>query len=156
MGRLSGTASTDLDAPIDQVWAVVEDVASIPDWQRAVDSMRVLERDAAGRPTLCESTSDATVTTVKSTLRFTYEPPTRLSWTQVRGDLKSLDGSWTLEALGEGRTRATIAMAADTGFALGLLVRGAAERRLVAILVDGRPDELKDRLQAAGRRALAP
>jgi hypothetical protein len=129
---------------------VIEDVASVPDWQGAVESMRVIERDADGRVVLAESTSDAKVTTVRSTLRFAYEPPRRLSWDQVRGDLKSLAGSWTLDDLGGGRTRATIAMQADTGFTLGLLVRGPAERRLVEILVDARPGELKARLQAVG------
>lgn len=150
MGRLSGIASAEIHAPIDAVWAVIEDVASVPDWQRAVESMHVLERDGGGRVVLAESTSDAKVTTVRSTLRFSYEPPARLAWTQVSGDLKSLSGSWMLEDLGAGRTRATIAMEADTGFTLGLLVRGPAERRLKEILVEARPGELKARVQAIG------
>jgi uncharacterized protein YndB with AHSA1/START domain len=150
MGRLGGTASDEIDAPLAQVWALIEDVASIPEWQGAVDSMRTLERDGEGRPALCESSSDAKVTTIKSTLRFTYEPPTRLSWTQVSGDLRSLHGAWTLQDLGGGRTRATITMDADTGFRLGLLVRGPAERLLRGLLVDARPSELKARLQAHG------
>jgi uncharacterized protein YndB with AHSA1/START domain len=150
MGRMGGTASAEIDAPIAQVWAVIEDVASIPEWQGAVDSMRTLERDGEGRPALCETSSDAKVTTIKSTLRFSYEPPTGLSWTQVSGDLKSLHGAWTLQDLGDGRTRATITMDADTGFTLGLLVRGPAERLLRGMLVDARPSELKARLQARG------
>jgi uncharacterized membrane protein len=148
---MGGTASTEIDAPIERVWAVIEDVESVPEWQGAVDSMRPLERDGQGRPTLCESASDAKVTTIKSTLRFSYEPPTRLAWTQISGDLKSLYGSWTLEDLGGTRTRATMAMEADTGFTLGLLVRGPAERRLREMLVDARPGELAARVRWTAR-----
>jgi uncharacterized membrane protein len=144
---MGGTASMEIDAPIEHVWAVVEDVESVPEWQGAVDSMHPLERDGQGRPTLCESASDAKVTTVRSKLRFSYEPPTRLSWTQVSGDLKSLNGSWALEDLGGARTRATIAMDADTGFTLGLLVRGPAATRLREMLVDARPGELEARVR---------
>ena len=50
MGAMSGSASTEIDAPIDVVWAIVQDVDSAPAWQRGVDSMHTLERDVDGRP----------------------------------------------------------------------------------------------------------
>ena len=32
MGHMGGTASAEIDAPIEEVWAVVEDVLTAPEW----------------------------------------------------------------------------------------------------------------------------
>jgi ribosome-associated toxin RatA of RatAB toxin-antitoxin module len=80
-------------------------------------------------------------------VRFTYEGPTRLSWRQEEGELKSLDGSWTLEDLGDGRTRATYEIDGDPGRMLGMLVRGPVEGAVRSHLVDARPAELKERVE---------
>ena len=105
MAHMGGSASAEIDAPVDEVWAVVEDVLTAPDWQGGLVAMSALERDADRRPTLVETENDIKVRHVKTRVRFRYEPPTRLSWTQEEGDLKSVEGSWTLEDLGSGRTR---------------------------------------------------
>ena len=55
----------------------------------------------------------------------------------------SLDGSWELEDLGDGRTRATYWLAGDTGRVLGMVIRGPVEDRLRDMLVNARADELK-------------
>ncbi len=115
MAHMGGTASAEIDAPIEEVWAVVEDVLTAPDWQGGLVSVSALEYDNDGRPTLVESVSDIKVRQVKTQVRFRYEPPTRLSWTQEKGDLKSVEGSWTLEDLGGDRTRATYTLDGDPG-----------------------------------------
>jgi len=147
MAHMGGTASADIDAPIEQVWAVVEDVLSAPDWQGGLVEVSMLERDSERRPTLVESVSDIKVRQVKTQVRFSYEPPTRLSWTQEKGDLKSVEGSWTLEDLGEGRTRATYTLDGDPGRVLGMLIRGPVEAAARAMLVNARPGELKTRVE---------
>lgn len=147
MANLGGTASAEIDAPIDEVWAVVEDVASAPDWQGGMESLEPLEHDAEGRPTLCETKSDAKVRIVTSKVRFAYAGPTRLSWRQEKGDLKSVEGSWKLEDLGAGRTRATYTLDGDPGRVLGMLVRGPVEGKIREVLVDARPGELKERVE---------
>lgn len=149
MAHLGGTASTEIDAPLDRVWAEVEDVLSAPEWQGGLVAISPLERDDEGRPTLVESESDIKVRHVKTKVRFSYEPPTRLSWTQVKGDLKSVDGSWTLEDLGDGRTRATYTLDADPGRVLGMVIRGPVEAAARAALVNSRPGELKKRVEGA-------
>lgn len=147
MAHLGGSADCEIDAPIDEVWAVVEDVPSAPDWQGGLDSVRVLESDGSGRATIVESENDIKVRRVKSRVRFDYEPPTRLSWTQEKGDMKSVEGAWELEDLGGGRTRATYRLDADPGRMLGMLIRGPVEAATRAIFVNGRPDELKRRVE---------
>jgi carbon monoxide dehydrogenase subunit G len=147
MAHLGGSASADIDAPLEQVWAVVEDVMTAPEWQGGLDSMTALERDAEDRPTLVETENDIKVRRIKAHVRFRYEGPTRLSWTQEKGDMKSVEGSWDLEDLGEGRTHATYTLDADPGRVLGLVIRGPVEAATRAIFVSGRPGELKRRVE---------
>jgi len=147
MAHMGGSASAEIDAPIEVVWALVEDVLAAPDWQGGLVAIRPLERDAEGRPTLVESESDVKVRRVKTQVRFSYEPPTRLSWRQEKGDLKSVEGSWTLDDLGGGRTRATYALDSDPGRVLGMLLRGPVEAAVMAMLVNARPGELKAQVE---------
>ncbi len=149
MAHMGGTASAEIEAPIEAVWAVVEDVLSAPEWQGGLVEVSMLERDSERRPTLVESVSDIKVRHVKTEVRFSYEPPTRLSWTQEKGDLKSVEGSWTLEDLGEGRTRATYTLDGDPGRVLGMIIRGPVEAAARAMLVNARPGELKTRVEGA-------
>jgi carbon monoxide dehydrogenase subunit G len=145
---MGGTASTEIDAPLERVWAVVEDVLSAPEWQGGLVEIAALERDGDGRPTLVESVSDIKVRQVKTQVRFSYDAPTRLSWSQEKGDLKSVEGSWLLEDLGEGRTRATYTLDGDPGRILGMIIRGPVEAAARAMLVNARPGELKAQVEA--------
>lgn len=150
MAKMGGTASAEIDAPLEQVWRVVEDVLTAPEWQGGLESMTALEHDEQGRPTLVETENDAKVRTVKTRVCFSYDPPDRLAWTQEKGELKSLVGSWTLEDLGDGRTRATYELEGDPGRVLGMLVRGPVEGKIRALLVETRPGELKRRVEGGG------
>jgi ribosome-associated toxin RatA of RatAB toxin-antitoxin module len=147
MGHLGGSASAEIDAPLEKVWAVVQDVMAAPEWQGGLDKMTALERDPDGRPALVETENDIKIRCVKSRVRMRYEGPTRLSWTQEKGDMKSVEGAWELEDLGGGRTRASYRLDADPGRMLGLVIRGPVEAATRAILVNGRPDELKRRVE---------
>ena len=147
MGRLGGEASAEIDAPIEDVWAVVEDVATAPEWQGGLVSLTALERDAEDRPTLVESESDIKVRTVKTLVRFSYDGPEKLSWVQEKGDLKSVEGAWILEDLGDGRTKVTYTLDSDPGRMIGMLIRGPVESAIRSMLVNARPGELKERVE---------
>jgi carbon monoxide dehydrogenase subunit G len=143
MAPITGSSTADIDAPLEEVWALVEDVQRAPEWQGGLKDIEPLERDGEGRVTLVESETDAKVRSVKSIVRFTYEPPTRLSWKQEKGELKSVVGSWALEDLGDGRTRATYDLEVDLGRMLGLVIRGPIVDALRGMLVGARAGELK-------------
>lgn len=147
MGRLGGSASEEIDAPIEDVWAVVEDVATAPDWQGGLVSIRAIETDDEDRPTLVESESDIKVRTVKTLVRFSYDGPEKLSWVQEKGDLKSVEGAWILEDLGDGRTKVTYTLDSDPGRMIGMLIRGPVESAIRSMLVNARPGELKERVE---------
>lgn len=146
MGMLGGVSEIDIDAPIEVVYKLVEDVEIAPEWQDALVRIEPLERDAQGRPTLCKSTADAKVKEVTSTIRFSYKENEEVRWEQVKGDLKSLVGYWKLSDLGDGRTHVEYSMVGDPGRMLGMLIRGPVEGRLNDILVKGRPGELAARI----------
>ncbi|HEY1518985.1 MAG TPA: SRPBCC family protein [Solirubrobacteraceae bacterium] len=149
MANVTGSSTAEIEAPRDRVWALVEDVESAPQWQGGVKSMHPLERDADGRAILCEVQTDAKVRTVKSIVRFTYDGPDALRWTQEKGDLKSVVGSWTLEDLGGDRTRATYSIDADLGRTLGMLVRGPVVDVLRQMLAGARAGELKKQIESS-------
>ena len=150
MGHLGGSASEDIDAPIDRVWQLIEDVESAPEWQGGLDASTALECDEDGRAVVVETESDIKVRRIKARVRFTYEGPSRLSWTQEKGEMKSVEGSWELEDLGGGRTRATFNLDADPGRMLGMLIRGPVEAATRAMFVNGRPGELKRLVEDSG------
>lgn len=148
MAPITGTSTADIDAPLDEVWALVEDVARAPEWQGGLKDIEVLEHDSEGRATLVESETDAKVRSVRSIVRFTYDEPTRLSWTQEKGELKSVVGSWVLKDLGDGRTRATYDLEVDLGRMLGMLIRGPLVDALRGMLVNARAGELKKAIES--------
>ena len=147
MGKMEGTATAEIAAPIERCYEIAADVDNIADWQNGVQKVNVLERDAEGRPALVEIVNDAKVSTIKTKVRFDYDPPNGLSWRQEKGDLKSLVGSWSFESNGAGTTRATYTLNGDPGRVLGMLIRGPVEGKLRDMLVNGRPAELKGRAE---------
>jgi carbon monoxide dehydrogenase subunit G len=147
MSKITGSSTAEIEAPIDEVWAVVADVLSAPDWQGGLKDMEELERDGDGNVTLVESYNDAKVRTITSTVRFTYDGPTRLSWRQEKGDLKSVVGSWELEDLGDGRTKATYTIEGELGRMLGMVIRGPLVDVLRGQMAGARAGELKQRVE---------
>jgi len=143
MTMVTGSSTAEVDAPLDQVWALVEDVERAPQWQGGLKGMHALERDEQGHAIVCQTESDAKVRTIKSTVRFTYDGPARLAWRQEQGELKSVDGRWELESLTGNRTRVTYSLEVYLGRVLSLMIRGPLVDLLRGMLVSARADELK-------------
>jgi ribosome-associated toxin RatA of RatAB toxin-antitoxin module len=150
MAAITGSSTAEIHAPLDRVWALVEAVERAPDWQGGLKSVRALDRDEQGRATRVEAETDAKVRTVKSTVRFTYDGPGTLSWTQEKGELKSVDGRWELEDLGGERTRVTYKLEVELGRMLGMVIRGPMIDLLRDMLVGARAGELKKAIENSG------
>ncbi len=112
-------------------------------------SLDVLETDSEGRASLVEIKSDAKVRDVTSRIAFEYQPEEGMTWEQKKGDLKWMKGSWTLEDLGDGKTRATYALKGDTGRMLGLLIKGPVQDKLKEWLTKDAAEGLKARAESA-------
>ncbi len=143
MGKIKGSASAEIEAPIETVYAAAADVEGSPSWQHEIKVAECRERDGDGNQVLMHMETDAGVRQLNSELRFSYEKPGRVTWTQEEGTLKSVEGSWELEDLGDGRTRVTYRLEVDLGRKLGLVIRGPIVGALRAHLVESMPDKLK-------------
>ena len=143
MGKIRGERTIDIDAPVQRCFDVAADIEGAPAWQGSLQEVDVLERDGDGRPLVVETVNDAKVKQVRARLRFSYDNPHGIRWQQEKGDVKSLDGWWTLEELGPGRTRATYGLEVDPGRMLGLLVRGPVEGQVRDFLLGHAAEGLK-------------
>jgi uncharacterized membrane protein len=148
MGVIKGDRSVEIEAPIERCYEIAADIENATEWQGSLRDVEVLERDADKRAVLVETESDAKVKNVKAVLRFSYDPPTGVTWVQEKGDTKSLNGSWAFEDLGGGRTKATYALEADPGRMLGLLLRGPAESMVRDFLLGNAAEGLKEKAEA--------
>jgi ribosome-associated toxin RatA of RatAB toxin-antitoxin module len=141
MNLMHGTSEGDVEAPLERCWEVVEAIERAPEWQRGMESVHVLERDAHDRPSACEIVVDAKFTKLKLRVTVAYEPPRRLVFTQHGpGSVERLEGSWELSEAGPGRTHARYTLALDPG-KVGLMAR-PLERALRPVVVGQRPSEL--------------
>jgi carbon monoxide dehydrogenase subunit G len=147
MANISGSASTEIDAPLDAVWAVVEDVGTWAEWQNTLGDVTPTGTDSDGRVATCKVKIDAKITQISMTLDCSYTPQTAMTFERTSGDLSSLEGSWALEDLGDDRTRATYALEVDPGGVIGFLLNDERKEKLRALLVDARPNELKARVE---------
>ena len=148
MGTLEASWTVDIDAPRDRVYEIAADIEGAPDWQGTLEDVEVLGRDDQRRPLVVETLSDATVKKVRSILRFDYDPPDGLTWEQEKGDMKWLTGSWVLEDLDGGGTRATYGLRADPGRMLGLLLRGPVEGKVKELLTKSAAEGLKEKAES--------
>lgn len=116
-----------IEAPADEILAVMLDLESLPEWSDAHLSSSILERDDAGRPL-------RSVATVKTPVGVTDEAEIVLryhddgySWTLVRSTYqRSQDARYTLIPDGD-RTRVRFEVTVDPMMPLpGFLLRRAA------------------------------
>ena len=104
-----------VDAAPQECFDALVDFGSYPEWQSAVKDCEVQSRDDDGRGRRVAFNIDAKVKTVNYTLDYSYEEPHLLSWRYVEGDVKDVDGEFTLEDQGDGTTLATYSLRLDAG-----------------------------------------
>jgi hypothetical protein len=72
---MGGSASEEIEAPLDEVWEVVADVLTAPEWQGGLVAMSALEHDEEGRPTLVETeTTSRSATSRRRSASATTRP----------------------------------------------------------------------------------
>jgi uncharacterized membrane protein len=147
---LAGENTIEVDAPPEACFELVVQLDRLPEWQTQVREARVLEWDDQGRPLVAETVSDAKIRTLRYRLRYAYEPPHRMSWTYVEGDVKNVTGEYRFEALDGGRTSATYALQVDPGRRLGLLLHGPIADEVRNYVLGTTLDELKATVERGG------
>lgn len=148
MGSISGSASSEIEASIAIVYAIAADGAGATRWQREIQVAECLARDADGNQLTVRMETETPIKRLTSVLNYSYESPSRISWTQEEGDLKSVVGSWALEETDAGLTRVTYALEVDPGRMLGMAIRGPVVGVLRAKMVETMPGKLKAFIEA--------
>jgi uncharacterized membrane protein len=134
-----------VDGSPDECFDALVDYESFPEWQRAVKSVDVLTRDGDGRGEEVAFEIDAKVRTINYTLRYAYEPPHRITWDYVEGDVKDVDGEMVLEDQGDGTTLATYSLALDPG----VWLPGPLQKVLNDQVMKGSVEDLKRRVESS-------
>lgn len=118
------------------------DFDSYPEWQSAVKQAEVIE---PGSDPVVEFRVDARIKTIRYVLRYHPEPPARLWWEYVEGDVRSVAGEYALEDLGDGTTRATYRLEIDPG----RFVPGPVKKALTDGVMRTSVRELKARVEGS-------
>jgi Polyketide cyclase / dehydrase and lipid transport len=100
------------------------DYETFPDWQQAVITAEVMERDGDGLGTLVRFEVDAKLRRISYTLRYHYERPARVWWDFVEGDgVEAIEGEYLFEPVDDD-TEATYRLGIDPGIPMpGLIAR---------------------------------
>ena len=138
----AATRSIVIDAPVEKVFRVVSDYDRYAEFLPEVKRVSTSER--SGNEVKVHYEVEV-IKTIKYTLKMREEPPHRVTWSFVTGEvMKDNHGEWVLEPSGDAKTKATYTIE----MALGPLVPKA----IVKALVEG---SLPKMLEAFKRRAEA-
>lgn len=143
MGKIGGKASAEIGASIATVYEIAADAEGAPRWQPEIEVAECLERDADGNQLRVRIETETPIKRLTSILVYRYDSPTRISWHQEDGDLKSVEGHWHLRELGAGLSEATYELEVDPGRILGMALRGPVVGVLRGKMVDSMPGKLK-------------
>jgi ribosome-associated toxin RatA of RatAB toxin-antitoxin module len=124
MASYGDCLTAEVDATPQQCFDLLTDYERLPEWQGAVRSASILERDAQGRGAVVEYEVDARVKTVRYRLRQVYDEPARLASEYLGGDFRDFSGEWRFVALDERRTRVELDLQIDPGRFVPGPVRG--------------------------------
>jgi ribosome-associated toxin RatA of RatAB toxin-antitoxin module len=116
--------TAEIDATPQQCFDLLTDYERLPEWQGAVRSAAILERDEQGRGAVVEYEVDARVKTVRYRLRQVYDEPARLASEYLGGDFRDFSGEWRFVALDARRTRVELDLRIDPGRFVPGPVRG--------------------------------
>ena len=141
----SSTQSITVNAPVQEVAAVITDFASYPDWAGAVKTVEVQGRYGDGHASQVRFVIDAGVVRDDYVLEYAYaEDLSRVEWHLVRGETqKSQHGSYDLADNGDGTTTVTYTLAVE----LSIPMLGMFKRKAEKVIMDTALKELKKRAE---------
>lgn len=133
-----GTFQTlEIDAPAEDLYDVVADVARYPEWATGVKEAEVLETDAEDRVVRARFVLEGFIKEIRYVLRYHHDRPNSLSWTSEESDdLKMMEGSYTFNP-SDGATEVIYALTVEPKFTIPGFIRRQAERQIVTTALKG-------------------
>ena len=137
-------AETVIAATPDEVYTVIADLEAYPEWADDVLRTEVVERTEDGLPEIVAFAVDARIATVHYVLQYQHDPPHRVRWRLVEGEMLSqLDGSYRLAPAPDGTTTVRYALEAD----LALPLPSYIQRRAARVILETGLTGLRDRVE---------
>ncbi len=143
-----GTFSTlEIDATPEDLYAVVSDVATYPEWASGVKEVEVLSTDSEGRVDRARFVLEGFVKEIEYTLQYTHDAPDSISWeAEDSPDVKMLEGSYKFGPAENGATEVVYTLAVDPNFTIPGFIKRQAEKQIVTTALRG----LRKRVAAQG------
>ncbi len=139
--------TAEIDAPPEACFEALIDYERLPEWQGAVRSASVLERDEQGRGAVVEYEIDARVRTVRYRLRQIYDEPLRVGSEYLGGDFRDFSGEWRFKPRSDGGTHAELDLRIDPG----RFVPGVVRRAISDAVMRRALDDLRKHVEAQVR-----
>lgn len=139
-------AETVIDAAPSAIYEVIADLEAYPEWADDVLRTEVVERYEDGLPEIVAFAVDARIATVHYVLQYQHEPPRRVRWRLVEGEmLAQLDGSYRLVAAPDGTTTVRYALEADLAMPLPSFIQRRAARVILETGLAGLRERVEGR-----------
>jgi ribosome-associated toxin RatA of RatAB toxin-antitoxin module len=139
------TSSITIDAPPNEIMAVIADFAAYPMWAKGVQKAEVLSTNPTGRAEQVHFAVDVSPIKDEYTLSYVWDGDAEVTWTLVEGNiLRALDGAYVLRAGDDGSTDVTYRLALDVSIPL----IGMLKRKGEKILIDAALKGLKSRVES--------
>lgn len=139
-------AETVIDAAPSVVYEVIADLEAYPEWADDVVRTEVVERYEDGLPEIVAFAVDARIAIVHYVLQYQHEPPRRVRWRLVEGEmLAQLDGSYRLVAAPDGTTTVRYALEAELAMPLPSYIQRRAARVILETGLTGLRERVEDR-----------
>lgn len=131
------TSTITIDAPADDVLAVIGDFTGYPAWSPQVKTVDVLESDDAGRGVKVRFVLDAGVVKDDYTLVYDWSVPDALSWHLIDGTMqKAQHGSYALSRLTAPDGRAATEVRYELTVELAIPMLGLFKRKAEKMIID--------------------
>lgn len=142
-----GTREIEIDAPAEDVFAVLTDYERMPEWSSRIRECRVLEAAEDGLSVDVEYAIDAILRTVRYRLRHLYDRPSRIDSQYLSGDFRCFEGDYELRPSGRtGPTHVRFHLRIDPG----LRVPGRIARMLNEQVMGRALEDLRRRVEEVG------
>ncbi len=137
-------AETVIDAEPGAIYDVIADLDAYPEWAEDVVHTEVVERYDDGLPEIVAFAVDARIATVHYVLQYQHDPPRRVRWRLVEGEmLAQLDGSYRLAPAPDGTTTVRYELEAD----LALPLPSFIQRRAARVILETGLAGLRERVE---------
>jgi ribosome-associated toxin RatA of RatAB toxin-antitoxin module len=140
------TSSIIVDAPAEQVMAVIADFPAYPEWAQGMKEAEVVEEGADGRAEQVHFELEAAPIKDSYTLAYDWQGDSSVRWNLVEGRmLKAMEGAYELRPSGSG-TEVTYRLAVE----LSIPMIGMLRRKAEKVIIDTALKGLKKRVESLG------